>query len=288
MKSIACPRCGSPVPLRRFLNATTKPFCARCGWNLDRAEAAIANNQVTMKLIPLAIAAVGVFFACMAARTGSPVLFWLPALFAAILLLPIWGYFSTRRAIAAAKTSIHPAAPVSQTILDASLQQLQALPRPRRIRLRFQGSVAAAIALLLMAVFALVGVFLSAHASRNLPHGGDSFAPFVPMLSVLAVFLVVVILPWVRAKRDAPLLRDGELAFARVTSQQTVQQGKTSYSRIDYEFKTSCGQLIRNSAKDLSQAVFEEMTIPVFYDPLDPARNLTPCATYLRVSTDPF
>ena len=84
------------------------------------------------------------------------------------------------------------------------------------------------------------------------------------------------------------MLRDGELAFARVTSQQTVQQGKISYSRIDYEFKTSSGRLIRNSAKDLSQTVFEEMTIPVFYDPLDPARNLTPGATYLRVSTDPF
>ena len=203
MKSIVCPRCGSPVPLRRFLNATNKPFCPCCGWNLDRAEAALANNQVTMKLILLAIAAVGVFFAWMAARTRSPVLFRLPVLFAAILFLPIWGYFSTRRAMAAAKTSIHPAAPVSQATLDASLQQLQALPRPRRIRLRFQGSLAAAIALLLMVVFALVGVFLSAHASRNLPHGGDSFAPFVPMLSVLAVFLIVAILPWVRAKREA-------------------------------------------------------------------------------------
>ena len=85
MKSIVCPRCGSPVPLRRFLNATNKPFCPCCGWNLDRAEAALANNQVTMKLILLAIAAVGVFFAWMAARTRSPVLFRLPVLFAAIL-----------------------------------------------------------------------------------------------------------------------------------------------------------------------------------------------------------
>lgn len=191
-----------------------------------------------------------------------------PVLFAAILLLPIWGYYSTRKAIAAAKFSVNPPAAASQPVLDASLQQLQTLPRPRRVR--FQGSLAAALALLVMVVFALVGFFLANHASRNLPNNGGSFAPFVPMLSVLAVFLIVVILPFVRAKRDAPLLRDDELAFARVTSQQTIQQGKTSYSRIDYEFTTGSGQLIQNSTKDLSNSVFEEMTIPVFYDPLDP------------------
>ena len=48
------------------------------------------------------------------------------------------------------------------------------------------------------------------------------------------------------------------------------------------------GQLIQNSTKDLSNSVFEEMTIPVFYDPLDPSKNLTPSATYLQVSTNPF
>ena len=288
MATITCPRCGSPVPLRRFLNSTSKPFCTRCGWNLDRAEAAISNKDVAMKLIPFAIAAVGVFFAFTAVRIKSPVLFVFPVLFAAILLLPIWGYYSTRQAIAAAKFSVNPAAAASQPVLDASLRQLQTLPRPRRVGFRFQGSLAAAIALLVMVVFALVGFFLADHASRNLPNNGGSFAPFVPMLSVLAVFLIVVILPLVRAKRDAPLLRDGELAFARVTSQQTIQQGKTSYSRIDYEFTTGSGQLIQNSTKDLSNSVFEEMTIPVFYDPRDPSKNLTPSATYLQVSTNPF
>lgn len=266
----------------------SKPFCSRCGWNLDRAEAAILNKDVAMKLIPFAIAAVGLFFAFMAAKAKSPVVFVFPVLFATILLLPIWGYYSTRKAIAAAKFSVNPAVRASPSVLDASLQQLQALPRPRRVRFRFQGSFAAAIALLVMVAFALVGLFLSAHASRNSPTAGDSFARFAPMFSVLAVFLIVLILPFFRAKRDAPLLRDGELAFARVTSQQTIQQGKTRYSRIDYEFKTSSGQLIQNSAKDLSNSVFEEMTIPVFYDPLNPTKNLTPCATYLQVSTNPF
>jgi hypothetical protein len=53
MKSFVCRRCGSPVPLRRFLNATTKPFCARCGWNLDRAEAALDEQPGDDEAHPL-------------------------------------------------------------------------------------------------------------------------------------------------------------------------------------------------------------------------------------------
>jgi hypothetical protein len=99
---------------------------------------------------------------------------------------------------------------------------------------------------------------------------------------------VVLLVPYFREKHNLPLLRDGELAFARVVGQQTVQQGKTSYSRIDYEFQTNTGQLIRNSARDLTSAVFEDMTVPVFYDPLDPSKNVTPCATYFKVVGNAF
>ena len=30
----------------------------------------------------------------------------------------------------------------------------------------------------------------------------------------------------------------------------------------------------------------EDMTIPVFYDPTNPDKNVTPCATYLKIVTD--
>ena len=105
---------------------------------------------------------------------------------------------------------------------------------------------------------------------------------------MLVVFPVVFAVPLFRDKRNIPLLRDGELAFGRVTSQQTVQQGKASYSSIAYEFKTSSGQSMQNTAKDLSYSVFEDMTIPVFYDPADPSKNIPLCATYLRVSSEAF
>lgn len=105
---------------------------------------------------------------------------------------------------------------------------------------------------------------------------------------MLVIFVIIAVVPLVREKRNLPLLRDGELVFARITAQQTVQQGKSSYSRIDYEFKTNTGQLVQNSVKDLTNSVFEDMTVPVFYDPADPSKNIPSCATYLAIAGFPY
>jgi hypothetical protein len=99
---------------------------------------------------------------------------------------------------------------------------------------------------------------------------------------VFVVIGIVLAVPYLQEKRNIPLLRDGELAFARIVAQQTVSQGKTSYSRIDYEFNTNTGQQIRGSCRDLTRSVFEDMTIPIFYDPLDSSKNVPLCATYLK------
>jgi len=44
----------------------------------------------------------------------------------------------------------------------------------------------------------------------------------------------------------------------------------------------------RHAYRDLTNSVFEDMIIPVFYDPTNPDRNTTPCATCLKVSTNPI
>ena len=120
-------------------------------------------------------------------------------------------------------------------------------------------------------------------SNRPLPNRGLNIASQLPLLSVLLVFAVVLVVPYLREKRNLPLLREGELAFVRVVAQHMVQRGKASYSRIDYEFHTNTGQLVRNSSKELTRSVFEDITIPVFYDPLDPSKNIALCATYLKI-----
>jgi uncharacterized protein (DUF983 family) len=98
MSSITCPRCGSPVLLHRFFNVAGKPFCTRCGWNLDRTEAALAGKSTVVKLLPVGVVAVGLFGVIVATRANSPVIFIVPALFVLVALIPVCSYHSVRKA----------------------------------------------------------------------------------------------------------------------------------------------------------------------------------------------
>jgi hypothetical protein len=286
MSSILCPRCGSPVQLRRFFSPANKPFCTRCSWNLERAEVALASKTTALKLIPLALAVLGIFFAAMAEKIKSPAFLIFPLFFGLVALIPVWSYFSTRKSIAAAKFSVNPDLAQAQPPLDASLQMLQSLPRPRRVRFRFRGAFAA-FAILLGFVLVFVGLIAATANKRPGPSAGN-LAPLLPVSIIVLTFAIVLAVLILREKRKLPLLRDGELAFGRVVGQRLVQQGKSSYSQIEYEFQTNTGQQIRGACRDLTSAVFEDMTIAVFYDPLEPSRNITPCGTYLAIASSAF
>jgi len=289
MPTITCPRCGSPVSFRRAFNIGSKPFCARCGWNLDRAEAALNARSGLVTFLPLGIFAAIFFFIVFAGRSNgkaNPGIFFLVLPFLLLVgIIPVFSYYSTKKAIAAAKLTVNPDLALAQPPLDPQLQILQSLPRPRRARIRFAGNLAPVV-IVFAALAILIGIFFFAISRAPRHDNPNSFAPFIPLVFVMVIFALVVLVPLFRDKRNLALLRDGELAFARVVSQKTVQQGKTSYSSIDYQFKTNDGQQIRGIARDLTNSVFEDMTIPVFYDPTNPDKNVTPCATYLKIVTN--
>lgn len=282
MRTILCPRCGAPIATYRAFRPTIKPFCSRCGWNLQRAEATIARTGSTMMFIPIAIAALALLIAFATARTVSPIGILVPLAVGAILLIPSWSYYSARKQLDAAKSSANPALAMGQPFVDPSLQRLQALPRPRRVRFRAPTSL---LIILLFLVLLPIGVvyLMTHHPAAARGHVNPS-----GFLAMPIIFVVLIVVPYFRDKRNQPLLRDGELSLGRVTYQENIQVGKSSYSRIAYEFKTPSGQLIQDRAKDLTYSVYEDMTIPVFYDPANPSKNVTPCATYLRIDENPF
>lgn len=289
MPTITCPRCGSPVSFRRAFNIGSKPFCSRCGWNLDRAAAALNSKSGLITFLALGIFAAVFFFIVFAGRSngkGNPgILFIILPLLLLVGIIPIISYYSPKKAVASAKLTINPDLALAQPPLDPQLQILQSIPRPRRVRIRFAGNLAPVV-IVFAAIAILNGIFFFAISRAPRHDNPSSFAPFIPLFFVMIGFAAIVLVPFFRDKRSLPLLRDGELAFARVVSQKTVQQGKTSYSSIDYQFKTNDGLQILATARDLSNSVFEDMTIPVFYDPTNPDKNVTPCATYLKVVTD--
>jgi hypothetical protein len=109
------------------------------------------------------------------------------------------------------------------------------------------------------------------------------FLVVAPIAFVVLIAGIIIVPAVLKEKRNRPLFQDGEVAAARVLAQRTVAQGKSSYSQIDYEFRASDGQTIRNSERDLSRKVFEDMLIPVFYDPREPSRCAALCASYSKL-----
>jgi uncharacterized protein (DUF983 family) len=289
MSNITCPLCGSPIKQRGFFGQG-KPFCVQCGWNLERAETSLKEKARASQFIVVAfgVMAIGLALVASSAKGGTHMVpaFAILVIFALAGGIPFWSYLSTKRAIALAKEAPSLQGTQAQPIPDPFLQRIQSLPRPRRVRFRFPGARAGIV---MFAFAMLFGIMFIAIARSGAPVHPKDPTP-VPLLIFLGpivfVGLVVgiVIIPAVlKEKRSRPIFQDGEVAAARVLAQRTVAQGKTSYSQIDYEFRASDGQTIRNTERDLSRKVFEDMLIPVFYDPANPSRCAALCASYSKL-----
>ena len=79
------------------------------------------------------------------------------------------------------------------------------------------------------------------------------------------------------ARRDRKLLAEGEIAIAIVTH-QALSGGRHQQSKIRYEFKDAAGRLVKGGGTDESWKLYEDMEVPVFYDPENPEKNVTLCA----------
>ena len=239
-------------------------------------------------LVAFAIMAIGLFWVSSNANRGDHLFPALPILAIFVLAggIPLWSYLSTKRAIALARSTAPLQGVQGQPIPGAFLQRIQSLTRPRRVRFRFPE---AALAVVVIAFAMLVGIMFFATARVGPPAGPRNSPPIpyeiylAPIVFVALVMGVVIIPALLKEKRNRPLFQDGEVAAARVLAQRTIRQGKTSYSQIDYEFRTSGGQTIRNSERDLSGKAFEDMLIPVFYDPVNPSRCAALCASYSKL-----
>src|SRR5208282_519655 len=289
MSNITCPLCGAPVTVRGFLGQG-KPFCAQCGWNLQRAESSLSASSRAPQVVAAAFAimAIALLWMVSNAHGEKNLVAVLPILviFALVGGTLYWSYLSTKRAIAQAKATPSLQGVQAQPIPNAFLQRIQSLPRPRRVRFRFPGA-SAAIAVCAFGILAGILVFSAARvgpASR--PQNTAPFPYFVlfgPGVFVAMILGITIVPALLKEKRNRPLFEDGEVAAGRVLTQRTVSVGKTNYSQIDYEFRTSGGQTIRNTERDLSRKVFEDMLIPVFYDPVNPSRCAALCASYSKL-----
>jgi hypothetical protein len=79
--------------------------------------------------------------------------------------------------------------------------------------------------------------------------------------------------------RERELLGEGEVVMGRVTKQWTARNG----NGIQYEFTTPSGETISRMTTDFARQLMDGMSVPVFYDALDPKKQVALCAAFYEV-----
>jgi hypothetical protein len=113
-----------------------------------------------------------------------------------------------------------------------------------------------------------------AAARRN--EGPPQFLTFA-----LPIVLILVIVPVMLSTltRQKVLLAEGEMATAYVTKRWMARNGPN----ILYEFTTPLGEHFTRGAADGSQQLSVGMTVPIFYDPQRPKRQVALSASIYEV-----
>lgn len=285
MASVTCPFCGTKIHHQQFWVPANKPFCSNCGWNLNRAKYDVQEKgKMARNLLIVSGIAVAVTAAMAIGKDNFPGFLPLPVLVGVISLGYAWEYRGTKRALNEVVLAGKPDPSGSgRTPLSSHfLQKVKALPRPRRVKLGLTGQVSM---LLLILGLAVVGAFIFVVAGIT-PGGSFNWNEFwnlLPLLAIVSILVGLMIFSLVKERKKLSLFRDGEVAVARVVEQRVIQRGKHSYNEITYEFALPGGPLIRKTEREDTKLVFEDMLIPVFYEPASPNSCASMCATYYRL-----
>jgi len=156
---------------------------------------------------------------------------------------------------------------------------LAELPRPRPVRMSLRGkmiaTVASAAVLAALGVYASAGILAQRAASAQYS-APSQFPTYALSIAFIVLFAVVMLNLTGRQKL---LLAEGEMATAQVTKRWMARNGPN----IRYEFTTPLGEHFDRGAADSSQQLSVGMTVPIFYDPRNPKRQVALCASFYEV-----
>lgn len=162
---------------------------------------------------------------------------------------------------------------------DEMSRVLAELPRPRRVRMSRRGKIIAIV--VLSALLASVGIYVSAGIMVQRAAGGQSSGPsqfptFALSIALIVVFALVMLN---MIGRQKALLAEGEIATAQVTKRWMARNGPN----IRYEFSTPLGEHFTRGAADSSGQLAVGMNVPIFYDLQSPKKQLALCASFYEV-----
>jgi hypothetical protein len=266
MARISCPACHIKAK-RVSLQNGYKYYCARCGWNVGVAQAAL-RSTIKTSIWVLGIAAVvsvvvllknpnnwGIAVGVTVAFGGLPA-FWISRA----------RYDLRRLRNAQTATTVEPG-PSSPRLEQEIWPTLESLPRPRRLKLSWRGRVYALLAI----AGGPSGLYFVAMGIREDRRRGGSVAsdmwPLLLVVGVVGFYMFTFVCNRLRERR---LLADGAVATGYVINQETNRYTQS----IAYRFQDASGRAFTARCTDPSRSLYEGMTTPVFYDVNQPTHSI--------------
>lgn len=283
MAQIACPKCGAAADV-----AVGTPYCAKCGWNREAAVRKLTRITWLLPALIVVFDLVGIVGLGFVKHNWSGAILFatLPTLLLGFVYAGAKQGLTKLRAPQATMNHGGDAASFA-TAANASANReksqqydfLVSLPPPRPVRLGARGKIMLTVVLLVVFVldafliWSLYGVWYGTHSFADF-HGPPIFLASLTVLIACVPFFV---------RRGMVghknLMENGAVAMARVTAQRTFKNNST----ITYEFQDAAGKTILRSANDFTRSLYEGMTVPVFYDPRNPKRQVVACASSFEI-----
>jgi hypothetical protein len=266
---VNCPHCHKEAKETRsfLLGDSVGVYCNDCGWNTEKA----AKNLRIDIWVMWTLSAVGVLLIAAAWMKESWGLRMALGIAIAFVALPFGSGLITRHRlskirvghVSAPEAIFHGMVTTAATRADAlQPRDVSLATRPRVTRLTKRGYVYS----LGMALATLFVLWILSFGLRGMV-GPSSADKTKSMLIVLlwSVFFWSCVSFYRNRIRERRLFMNGELALGVVMTQSNTQFG----SRIVYSYRDANGNVFQSRATDFSKKLYEEMTVHVFYNPLN-------------------
>jgi len=267
-----------------------KAYCPSCHWNLDVANAATLKMYRRLGWMGLLWLAILVLFSLgednIIVKIVPPIILF--ALFAygwRKLRSDLRRLKAIRAGVAvpppnvAAAEAQQSAAVMQSEIAEREAHVLFSLPPPRAVRMRKRGKIGFAVVFIMFGGLAIFILVLLRTVGK-----GDNAPPVVPgftgtMLALVAFSLLLPILIFRSTLKQKKLMINGQFALARITGQWAMRNS----NGISYTFTDASGRVFNCRGNDPSRAFFEGMTVPVFYNPENPKKQVAACCSAYEV-----
>ncbi len=267
-----------------------KAYCPSCHWNLDIAEASARKLYRRLRWIGLLWLAIIVFFSFgeenIAAKIVPPVILAVLFLFGWVKLRSDLRRLEAIRAgvvepprDGAAATAQQSAAVMQSEAEERNVHVLSSLPTPRDVRMKKRSKIGFGIVFVLFGALAIFFAVLTIMVGK-----GDTSTQMTPgfaaTMSALVAFALLVPFAIVGSTlKQKKLMINGQFTLARITGQWTMR----NTNGISYDFVDASGKLFKCRGNDSTRACFEGMTVPVFYNPENPKKQIAACASAYEV-----